>query len=129
MNDCKKCPASHRKICETTLEMCAMAESFVNGNAPMREKIAKPEALQHLPQAAYGEKLWELMRDKEATDLERLEAIRAIDSRIPTLLKKKIILANTLAGITQEQISDFSKCHMDRSRVSRIARVEIVAIK
>ena len=127
MNECSKCPEAHKKICETTAKMCAAAELIANGKVARQEKIAAPESLQHLPQAAYGEKLWELMRDKEATDLERLEAIRRIDAMIPTLFRKKAILSMMLCDISQRDIGDLMR--LSHTQVSRIARANIVSIK
>lgn len=126
-NDCRKCPKDHRKICETTAKMCAMAERYANGNIPRREKIAKPESLQHLPQSNYNDEIWVMMRDRETRDIERLDAIRAIKSDLPTIMRKKAILSMMLAEITQQQIGEI--LNITQPRVAAISKARVISIK
>jgi len=126
-NEYKKCPPAHRKICETTSKMCGMAELYVNGNTPCRERIAKPEALQHLPQSNYNDTLAEMAEDTRQRDIERLESIRLIDAALPTLARKKAILSMMLTDMTQRDISEI--LHMTQQRVSAISRAAVGTIK
>lgn len=129
MNECNKCPKEHKKICESLCKMCGMAEVYANGNSPRREPIAHPDLLRVLPQDDYKSALSELREDTERRNLERLDEIRTIDSRIPTLCRKKCILAMILCGVTQREIEWFSSEPLSQSQISRIARVQIVLVK
>jgi hypothetical protein len=57
-----------------------------------------------------------MMRDKEARDLDRLEAIRLCSD-----LRRRIILGALLAGSTQGQLEAFSGINITQSQISRIA--------
>lgn len=127
MTDCRRCFVDHRVICETTGKMCAMAEDYANGRVKRSERIAKPEMTEHVPQDSYDEALWVLMRDKEARDSERLEAIRSIDGRIPTLCRKKAILSMMFCEMTQDQIGEVMR--VSRQRISIISRLVIGKVK
>ena len=113
--DCPRC--AHYSDCTTP---CIWVELEINGRTPQRERTADPGRLQVLPQGDYNSMIYELMRDRETRDIERLEAIREITCDSSCGLKKKAILAMMLARMTQKQIGAI--IHIERSRVSRIAR-------
>ena len=66
-------------------------------------------------QVEYTDKLYEMMVDKETTDIERLEAIRSLsDYRI------RVIAAGMLVNVPQEKIAKFA--HITQGRISKIYR-------
>jgi DNA-directed RNA polymerase specialized sigma subunit len=127
MKNCNKCPQAHKSICEKTGLMCALADDHANGNIPCQEKLAKPDRLQHLPQSDYNDTIYELMRDREARDIDRLDAIRSISDLIPTMMRKKAILSMMLADITQRNIAEL--LHLSQGRIAQISKARIAFIK
>ena len=113
--NCARC--THYDDCSTP---CIWVELEINGKTSQRERIADPGRLQVLPQGDYNGLIYELMRDREARDIERLEAIREIECKSPCSLKKKAILSMMLARMTQKQIGTI--IHTERSWISRIVR-------
>lgn len=95
-------------------------EDYANGNVSRQERIAPPERLEYLPQGDYNDAIHELMRDKEARDIERLEAIRAIRGGA-----RRLIMAGVLVGITQTEMAALlGKNQATISRIYRIKRAD-----
>jgi DNA-directed RNA polymerase specialized sigma subunit len=89
--------------------------TWINGDVPLKEKIAKPDALQSIPQSSYNESISELMEDRQTRDIDRLDAIReCADTR------RRMILGMLLVNCTQGQIADMMR--ISQTRVSRIAQ-------
>lgn len=88
---------------------------WIDGRGETKELIpGKPISI-NPEQVEYTEKLYEMMIDKETTDMERLEAIRSLsDYRI------KVIAAGMLVNVPQEKIAKFA--HITQGRISKIYR-------
>lgn len=111
--ECKQC--RHYNHCQSTGQLCYFAEQIANGNARTREPIASPDRLQYLPQSDYNDECYRLMRDREARDIERLEAIRAVPD-----VTRRAILAMALCDISQRQIAQL--CNHSQAAISVIYR-------
>ncbi len=122
MQPCKsdKKTCAHYVDCQTSGRVCVHVEDYANGNVSRQERIAPPERLEYLPQGDYNDAIHELMRDKEARDIERLEAIRAIRGGA-----RRLIMAGVLVGITQTEMAALlGKNQATISRIYRIKRAD-----
>jgi DTW domain-containing protein YfiP len=85
---------------------------WIDGNKARKEALLKEPAEQQ-PTSDYNRVIAELMEDKAARNETRLEAIRAIKQP-----RRKMVLAATLAGMTQKEIA--LQTHISQGRISRI---------
>jgi DNA-directed RNA polymerase specialized sigma24 family protein len=95
----------------TCLRICYPLE-WIDGNKARKEALLKEPAEQQ-PTSDYNRVIAELMEDKAARNEPRLEAIRAIKQP-----RRKMVLAATLAGMTQTEIA--LQTHISQGRISRI---------
>ena len=114
MLDCKRC--SHYPTCR---KPCVYVENLINGRTRLRESCRR-EISQYIPQSDYNEILYATMRTIEATDLERLEAVRNIATPEKADLRRKAFYGLLLCGLSQRQIGRLMR--INQSRVSRIMR-------
>ena len=103
---CKYC--KNKAVC---LYMCFPVQ-WIDGNKARREALLREPAEQQ-PTSDYNQVLAELMEDKAARNETRLEAIR--DVKQP---RRRLVLAATLAGMTQKEIAQ--QTHISQGRISRI---------
>jgi len=103
---CKNC--RNEKSC---LHVCFPLE-WVDGNKARKEALLREPAEQQ-PTSDYNHVLAELMEDKAARNETRLEAIRDVKQ-----LRRRLVLAATLAGMTQKEIA--RETHISQGRISRI---------
>ncbi len=85
---------------------------WIDGNKARKEALLKEPADQQ-PTGDYNGALAELMADKEAKNETRLEAIKALKQP-----RRKIVMAATLAGMSQKEIA--LQTHISQGRISRI---------
>ena len=91
---------------------CHPLSYTINGIKPPQEEPFDPD---HRPPPTidYKDVLVEIMADKEARDIERLETIREIKP-----MRRRLIAAGLLAWMTQKEIA--SETHISQTRISRI---------
>ena len=106
-NICQPCP--NKGFCPWP---CHPLSYTINGIKPAQEEPFDPDH-KPPPTTDYKDVLNELREDKEARDLELLEAIRGT---FP--LRRRLIAAAQLAWMTQKQIA--SQAHISQTRISRI---------
>jgi len=103
---CKYC--KNKTVC---LYVCFPVQ-WIDGNKARKEALLRDPAEQQ-PTSDYNHVISELMEDRIARNEERLEAIRTIEQP-----RRKLVLAATLAGMTQKEIAQ--QTHISQGRISRI---------
>jgi hypothetical protein len=87
---------------------------WINGNAETKEVIPSKPIFSHgIEQLDYNEALSDLITNKQATDIDRLDTIRSIkDYRV------RLIASAILAYIPQQEIGKIA--HISQGRISKL---------
>jgi hypothetical protein len=90
---------------------------WINGRQETKEIIpSKPIIVQGIELIDYNTALHEMIEDKQATDIDKLDSIRSIKE-----YKLRMIAACILAYIPQAEIAKLA--HISQSRISRLYRI------
>jgi hypothetical protein len=110
---CLKCPNYPDEHCKG---LCPPLQ-WINGRQETKEIIpSKPIIVQGIELIDYNTALHEMIEDKQATDIDKLDSIRSIKE-----YKLRMIAACILAYIPQAEIAKLA--HISQSRISRLYRI------
>lgn len=107
---CESCPNHKDNHCKG---LCPPMQ-WINGNAETKEIIPRKPIISHgVELIDYNQYLAEVITDREATDIERLNTIRALKD-----YRTRIIAASILAYVPQQQIAKIA--HISQGRISKL---------
>ena len=109
MITCDECPYKSKCV-----KPCKPVEDYINGKTIRKESLLKNQH-DYIPQSNYNDILYELIINKESTDIERLEAIRSTDN-----MRRRVIMSSILVGVPQEKIAEI--CNISQTLISLIYR-------
>jgi hypothetical protein len=106
---CLACPNHKDNHCKG---LCPPLQ-WINGRSETKELIPDNPISRGIEQRDYNQALYEMIVDKQATDIDRLDTIRSIND-----YRLRAIAACILSYIPQQQIAKFA--HISQGRISKL---------